>query len=52
MYKNNPQKDLKRINHTFYHLITDLKMHQFKFCAYLVEEAYKFYMTELERRLK
>ena len=52
MYKNKKQSDLTRINHRFYDLIKDLRGCRFEFCAYLVEEAYRFYMTELERRLK
>lgn len=52
MKQKQMQEKLQRINFCFYDLITDLRETQFDFCAYLVEEAYRFYMAELERRLK
>ncbi|MBR6327832.1 MAG: hypothetical protein IKR60_03040 [Alphaproteobacteria bacterium] len=52
MKQRKVQEKLQKINFCFYDLITNLKETQFDLCAYLVEEAYRFYMTELERRLK
>ena len=43
-------KKLRRINECFYHLIIDLHEEKFDFCAFVIEEAYRFYMSELEGR--
>ncbi len=51
-YQNekNAEKLLK-ISEKFYDLIVRLKQENFDFCAYVVEEAYRFYMNELEKVL-
>lgn len=49
--ENNQESKLNEINKSFYELIVLLRETKFDFCAYVVEEAYRFYMTELEKRL-
>lgn len=47
----NISKKYQNINELFYELVESLEESQFHFCAYVVEEAYRFYMAELEKRL-
>lgn len=49
--ENNQESKLSKINEFFYELIVLLRETEFNFCAYVVEEAYRFYMAELEKRL-
>ncbi len=45
-------KELQKISELFYDLVVALRAQQFDFCAYVVEDAYQFYMIELEKRFK
>ena len=49
--KKNQANKLNKTNKLFYELIVLLRETEFNFCAYVVEEAYSFYMAELEKRL-
>jgi len=44
--------ELKRISQLFYDLILALRAQHFDFCAYVIEDAYQFYMVELEKKLE
>ena len=44
-------KKLQKISELFYDLIIELRSEQFDFCAYVIEDAYQFYMIELEKRM-
>ena len=51
--KNIKQKEkLLKISEEFYDLIVHLKKEKFDFCAYVTEQAYALYMTELEKKLE
>ncbi len=41
---------ISRINELFYELVQSLKAQKFDFCAYVVEDAYRFFMTSIENR--
>jgi len=51
MSASNLKQDEKflQINEEFYALIVHLKKVKFDFCAYVVEQAYRFFMTEVEK---
>ncbi len=42
---------LLEISEEFYDLAIHLREEKFDFCAYVVEEAYRFYMAALEKEL-
>ena len=48
----NKTKEFKKINRLFYDLIIALRAEGFDFCAYVIEDAYQFYMVELEKKLE
>lgn len=47
----NTSKKYQNINELFYELLKSLESCEFDFCAYVVREAYRFYMADLEKRL-
>ncbi|MBQ7659734.1 MAG: hypothetical protein IJS26_03190 [Alphaproteobacteria bacterium] len=45
------ENELFLINRSFYDLIVLLRANRFDFCAFVVEDAYRFYMLEFEKRV-
>ena len=50
MITQKESEEIKRINELFYKLVQSLKAQKFDFCAYVVEDAYRFFMSDIESR--
>ena len=50
MISQKETEEISRINELFYELVQRLKAQKFDFCAYVVEDAYRFFMSDIESR--